>query len=198
MKSMREFLLEQPQLVKKDLNVAREIPEDTFSSTETLSREYDKKFTIGLVDLYSPKQSTFLDHIRGYIKVGDKHQLVFQLFFYKYNHQKILFLGKKILQVKLVAMNRDMRGIGIATSVYKKLVDMGYHVVSDHVQYLGGQGVWRKLAKDRNYKITVYDIGKSSYIPNGEPIVYDGHNIPDEMIWDEQDFAKNVLMILSK
>lgn len=91
---------------------------------------------------------------------------------------------QSIIQVNKVAVVRRAGIQGIATQVYKMLVDNGFTLVSDITQFDPAKALWKKLALDPAYKVYVADVDHGIFQDeDGNDIVYDGSNLDDHDIW---------------
>lgn len=108
----------------------------------------------------------------------------------------------KLYQVSLVEVDKTIKLAGLGTFLYSSLVQAGYTVVSDNLQFLGGQQVWKKIARMHapNEAVYIIDHGDLKTNGNGMPIEYDGSNIPDDEIWDDTDEAtkEHVLLVYTQ
>lgn len=95
-------------------------------------------------------------------------------------------LGGKALQVDTVVSVDEARGGGYGYALYKMLINAGYSLASDNIQYIGGRELWKKIvrraAKDMHNVYILVD-GKLLRNEAGQPIAYDGSNVPDDVIW---------------
>lgn len=103
-----------------------------------------------------------------------------------------------VLQIDNTATNPSY--IGVASQGYIALMKNGYILLSDDTHYLGGQGLWKKVARlSKDYKIFVriLNIKENEFLKdrNGNIINYDGLNVPDEDIWKEVDAGKYYILV---
>jgi len=96
--------------------------------------------------------------------------------------------GRATLQISLVEAADKIRGFGYGYQLYKMILNKGYTIVSDNVQYVGGKELWlkiiRKSAADK-HNVFIMQQGKYMRDESGNPIVFDGVNISPEDIWSE-------------
>lgn len=97
------------------------------------------------------------------------------------------------LHVDSVYSVSEKNGAGYGYFLYKALLDAGFTLVSDNVQYLGGKALWMKIvrraARD-DHSVYILQNGELIKDENGRPIVYDGTNIPDDVIWSTKKTSK--------
>lgn len=102
-----------------------------------------------------------------------------------------------VLQVELVMVNDRLKRAGVGTFLYSSLVRKGYTIISDNKQYDGGQALWQKIARSHasNEAVYVLDHGKLM-LKDGQPIEYDGSNIPADELWSETDKLKQYILFV--
>ena len=91
-----------------------------------------------------------------------------------------------ILQVDSVATRYPLQSIEIASTVYKMLVNNGYILLSDNLQFDPGANLWKKLAREcgDSYKVLVIDSETGAWRDgDGRLTYYDGTNIQDDALW---------------
>jgi hypothetical protein len=104
------------------------------------------------------------------------------------------------LQVQQAWTHPDFVRYGIATFLYATLVRSGFTVISDRIQYLGGQQLWKSMAKKAglgDYVVVVYNV-ETGYAKdqNGQVLMYDGSNIDDSIIWDQSTLGRDTVMMM--
>lgn len=99
------------------------------------------------------------------------------------NHQ-----DTNLLQISLVEVTDEFRSLGLGSFLYHCLVKSGFSVISDNAQYSGGKALWMKIVKSKLSNEAVYIIDKGEMLSDedGNPIEYDGKNIPEERIWGDR------------
>lgn len=105
-----------------------------------------------------------------------------------------------VVQVELVEVSDQFKELGLGSFMYHCVVQAGLTLVSDNQQYLGGQALWRKIARSHSASEVVYvmQMGEMLTAENGQPIEYDGKNIPDSEIWSADATHKLTLLIYTK
>jgi hypothetical protein len=112
---------------------------------------------------------------------------------------KTITAGKNVLQVGLAHIVPKHQSQGWGLYLYTSLAAAGYIVISDNLQYLGGQAIWKRLAHQSlhdNYSVYVIDQGEVRLGTDGQPVLYDGSNIDDSGLWSEDATSKYTLFVL--
>ena len=94
--------------------------------------------------------------------------------------------GSNGLQIDIVESIEETKGFGLGYNLYKTLLNNGYTLVSDNVQYIGGRELWKKIVRysaKENHNVFIMRYGKYLRDDNEQVIRYDGSNIPDSEIW---------------
>jgi hypothetical protein len=107
---------------------------------------------------------------------------------------------KKQLQISIVATVPNLEGLGLASSIYQALMDDGYVIVSDNVQYEGGKRLWKKLSIVPSLNVFVYDTIEHDFIKDdsGKVINYDTKNLADDKIWLPNSKGRRFVLIAHK
>jgi hypothetical protein len=95
-------------------------------------------------------------------------------------------LPENSIQVDTVLTVAKNQSRGLAYKLYKMLLDRGYTVVSDNIQYIGGRKLWEKILRQSamdHHNVFILQNGKYLRDANGAPLVYDGVNISADDIW---------------
>jgi len=93
---------------------------------------------------------------------------------------------RNLVQIDTVAIDPFRGNKGVASAIYKMIVDAGYTLVSDVTQYDTAKALWKKIAGDPSYKMYVADVDNGMFKDaDGQPIVYNGSNISDAEIWSQ-------------
>ena len=207
---LNEILNEMPYLIKGEYPAPKYIEEDTFISSQSLEREYTKLVSKAIdgvnVDFwYLKKGTSVIGVIEKKKDKVDSNLIIFSLRFKLKNTIKNApseLKGKIGLQVDGVFTQQDFRSRSLASIVYYSLVKKGYVIISDTGQFDGGQGLWKKLAKDSvhaDYKVYVlHDSGEFIKTDAGDKKEYNGSNIPDNEIWSQGQelYGDNILLVM--
>lgn len=97
---------------------------------------------------------------------------------------------KNQLQVSKAVTIEQYRSYGLSLAMYVVLARYGYTVVSDYEQFAGGINLWRKIAREsnfRNYVVRIWSDNLEDWIrnDNGDIVKYDGTNIDQSDIWND-------------
>ena len=104
----------------------------------------------------------------------------------------------RLLQVDGVEISSGMKTKGYGYLLYFTLIKSGYSIISDNVQYLGGQALWKKIAKESKfniYRVYVLDNGTLRKDTNGKLVYYDGSNIKDSDLWSTNNDKIHTLFL---
>lgn len=99
---------------------------------------------------------------------------------------------KNQLQVSKAVTVEQYRSYGLSLAMYVVLARYGYTVVSDYEQFAGGINLWKKIAREsnfRNYAVRIWSDNTEDWIrdTNGDIVKYDGTNIDKSDIWNDTD-----------
>lgn len=194
-----EKLFEMPDLVNREMPE----PPTTWSySTETINRLYDpigrlfvdgvecygfvKKNGSGAIFGTLGKRTDGDNEIGFLIRVAIdlKHETELSYF------NDITVKKENVIQIDGVLTSEKYKFTGAGSSLYFLLAKAGYVIVSDHLQYLGGQALWKKLGRKaalHGCAVYIIDDGVVRLDDNGEAIIYDGLNIDDDTLWGSSD-----------
>ena len=115
-----------------------------------------------------------------------------------------------LVQVVTVSADNSIAGLGLTSSLYIILAKKDYSVVSDLVQFLGGQGLWKKIARNSasvGLRVRLWNLEINDWVKtqNGTEISYDTKNLSDGEVWKnfediihELSNRKTSLLVLSK
>lgn len=104
---------------------------------------------------------------------------------------------KNPFQVGLVETRDSHLGRGIAKNTYLFLIRIGYELVSDCEQYLGGYWLWKSLSRSDKINVYVWDDLKKDYLRDdkGKLIRYNGSNIPEDEIWSTDESRLHTVLV---
>lgn len=104
------------------------------------------------------------------------------------------------LQVDLVQAEANEQGTGFGYEIYKALLNAGYALYSDAVQYNGGRKLWekiiRKAGQHGHYVMVVRD-GEIMKDKDGQPIKFNGANIPLDQVWGGKERQDTLLVAVN-
>jgi len=156
-------------------------------SVNAIKRDYKKLGQIQDLLVYMDSHSTHVIVIDSSSEVtNDRLEQVLRLQFKSSNLLKFKNNFTNVVQVDKVAVLRKSGTQGIASTVYKMIVDNGFTLVSDVTQFDPAKALWKKIAEDTEYKMYVADVDHGIFKnEDGVDIVYNGSNISDNDIWTE-------------
>jgi len=171
----------------------------TIISVETLSRKYDVLEDLVISGLTNEHfkvalaKSKIMAGVFKMVKHPDTNELGLAIICLVYFKHPIIenppndMVGL-MLQVDRVATVPAYEAMYIATRLYSTLVNAGYVVVSDTVQYRGGMKLWKKIARHTvtgDYNVHIFDRKLNDYLKddNNQILTYNGSNLPDTAIW---------------
>lgn len=181
-------LFEMPTFVNSELPV--DDVQVSIMSANTLKREYDMlgEFSVGSDRVVGAIKKNHKSAIIGHMVQRDdgvpSMRVVTTLTFHE--QPNLGEIAGKALQVDTVVSTDEARGGGYGYSLYKMLLNSGFTLASDNVQYVGGIELWKKIirrsARDL-HNVYILQNGKLLRDEKGQVIVYDGSNVPDDVIW---------------
>jgi hypothetical protein len=197
-----EELFEMPQFINRELPTLISGNFKKFYTTNSITAKYDiifdKTFIVGL-----SKDKTFAfigergerpdDNAPGAYILGSVD------FKKPLNISSIedIDVPEKVLQIDGVEINKIQQRRGVGYYLYLALIQAGYVVISDNLQYLGGKELWKKVAKKaikNNYEVYISD-DTELRMKDGKPEVYDGLNIDDAEIWSINNSKTYTLLV---
>ena len=103
---------------------------------------------------------------------------------------------------KNIYIHKYYRLKSLAGKLYFKLIDMGYRITSSDTHFNDSKGLWQNLAfraySNKNYFVRVYNRLNGDYIKTTDGNEnYNGKNIDDVKIWDEDLDKMHIVLILS-
>lgn len=175
---------------------------DSSISANAIKRDYRKLGQIQDLVVYIDSHNTHVVVIDlTAIVKNERFEQVLRIQFKQSNLLQFKHDFKNIVQVDKVAVMRAAGTQGIASTVYKMIVDNDFTLVSDVTQFDPAKALWKKLAIDAEYTMYVADVEHGIFRDqDGADIIYNGNNIPDQDIWTEgSDFnGQYRVLILTK
>jgi len=99
-------------------------------------------------------------------------------------------------QTRFVEVSEELANEGLATKIYTYLISNNYTLVSDSEHYNGGQALWKKIARDNNVFVAIWNTTDWLRDNDNNVICYDNININDNAIWGGND-KKTVYLVAS-
>lgn len=208
-------LFETPELRDREIDPIKAGWQDVkldIMSYEAVERLYNKLETVDPVIIDGKEIVLYLNKkklmctafIKNYNKDTNENTLRIInkiVFYYPRPHSNLPRGITNVLQVSNVYTDKEFEGQGLASLMYALLVKEGFTVVLDRVQYLGGQKLWRRMARRahlNDYKINVWN-EDNGYVKDeeGKILEYDNSNIEDSIIWKPTEIGRQTLLILS-
>lgn len=111
--------------------------------------------------------------------------------------------AKAVTQVEGVVVESPARDTRVATTLYEHLIlAKDLILMSDHEQYSGGQGIWRRIARSsKHVKVFVLNTENGHFYPyDGERVCYDGESIPESEIWSlsPDESRRGIVLVAEK
>lgn len=155
-------------------------------------------------ELYQLRNSlTFIVGIPGEIviqtKSGEETKHIFTVVFnIQLVREKLLDkLGyNKMIRVKGVSTHIDYQRSGIATTIYKYLVNvLGYTIIGDKEQYFGARRLWARLSKLLDVQVDLVDISSKSVLEYNITLHHGKYDEDyDNRLWSfEEDISKEYI-----
>ncbi|EPF20503.1 Uncharacterised protein [Cedecea davisae] len=94
--------------------------------------------------------------------------------------------SKAVSQVEGIVVDNPARDTRVATTLYEHLiVEQDLILMSDHEQYIGGQAIWKRIARSsKDISVFILDTESGCFYPyDGERVCYDSECIPESEIW---------------
>ena len=185
-------------------------------SSSALEREYQELVSFPLDNEANELVRFVLSNDKSHAAVvraipddNDRHQILTKLEFYAHGEETFkvarLWENQDYRQVELVSTDLRSRNSALATYLYIYCVVVGGMVIfSDNEQTMGGQALWKNIAKigQRLLSVYVFDSSENAFLlcDKGERLVYTGGNVDDEDVWSlEPDRTKeNVILKIRK
>jgi len=170
-------------------------------STLVLGIQWNKMDNVNGLELYKHKSSN--SWILGYIGevIGEEKKRLIIIFSIDFNNKKNIgykFGYKKLYNVSEVGVDKNYRGKGIATNMYKYFIkNQKYTIISDTHQYFGARKVWSKLSKELDILVDIIDT-KNNILVKEDVILHHGNQDEefDREIWSYDGDKQHIRLIL--
>lgn len=213
--NLQDLLEAPPDFLNKEMPILM-TSTINFYSEDTIKREFD---IIGTVKVKDETYWTILKKNKSFAVIGQLGkrkedskigiQIIGHLDFKDkpdFSFDKLIDVNNNVLQVDSIEIYDKNKFRGLGFNLYQSLVEYGYIIVSDHVQYIGGRKLWEKISKlstAKNYSVYVVNNGKVALDVDGKPLRYDGTNLADDKIWAAStdkiaDSRRYVLLLMKK
>jgi hypothetical protein len=197
-------LQEMPMLINKELDDGEEFSPFFITDENIKKQDYKLLNRDGNVVVYMSQNNSALvgfeaarkDGVEGVNIVG---QVIFKDHLDINSDNEFFHQNKNILQIDLVNVAKQTKLKGLGTFLYASLIKSGYIIISDTKQYLGGQALWKKLARSSgalNALVLIMTDG-ILHTEDEKPIIYDGKNIPDKDLWSETAEKRHTLLLFT-
>jgi hypothetical protein len=172
----------------------RELPVDDVSvgimSVDTLDREYTLLGSVrsGTDQVVGALKNNHKSAVIGHAVMRDDGKYSIRVVTTLTFHE-VPDLGElkgKTLQVDTVVSTDEARGAGYGYTLYKMLLNAGFTLASDNIQYRGGRELWKKIIRRApidGHVIMILQNGVLMRDQAGAIIHYDGSNVPADVIW---------------
>lgn len=100
--------------------------------------------------------------------------------------RKLDISPKNAIQVDGVQLDAAKRFKNMGSWLYLALARYGYVIVSDTLQFVGGQMLWKSLgriAQQNGCSVYIIEEGTVMLDASGHPLKYNGANVPYEQLW---------------
>jgi len=88
---------------------------------------------------------------------------------------------------------------GIALKLYKMLVEDGYVILGDEVQYFGARRLWTKLSKRFDVVISIININTGDILEKDVDLTHGFEDYEfDDRVWSYTDEKKDIRLLLEK
>lgn len=187
-------LLEMPQFVDREL--PREEPQQAKMSVDAFEREYSllTKYNVNYDGGEPVTVVVGLRHDKTGAVSGDLFKDPQENRWYVHIRINLTFheepqqseIPGDVLQVDTVIAGTGTKSQGQGYNLYKALVDGGYTLLSDNVQYIGGKKLWDKIIRKAvadGYQVYILKGDKLMRGEDGKAIHFDGHNIDHNQVW---------------
>jgi len=159
------------------------------------------------------KLNNSLEFVLGYwstetlsTKLGYETKPVFETIFkivltrYKSIGHKLKY--KKLVNVDAVITLNSYTNNGIATTIYKYLVnELDYNILGDEEQYFGARKLWARLSKELDVQVDIIDAKNKEHVTRNIKLHHGNYDKDfDKALWSYNDDnnKKNLRSVLTK
>lgn len=101
-------------------------------------------------------------------------------------------------QVRMVEVSRGYQESGVTRDAYE-IIATHITLISDKVQYWAARKLWNSIARHNHVCVYVWDTTDWMRNSIGRPIIYNGTNIDQDLIWGKTpEFANRLLVATTK
>jgi len=107
---------------------------------------------------------------------------------------------KNLMNVDGVKVNKNKQGQGIATSMYKFLVNQeNLTILGDELQYFGARKLWKRLSASEDMIVDIIDIDKDIYLEKDILLKHGDEDWDfDDRVWSYDTSKKDIRIVLKK
>lgn len=163
---------------------------DQFSNLTVFKGKSDGQFRVGFLDM-NPSMGEEEYRLLCIIEENESGYL---------KDPKQITGLKSPYQIGLIQTIRSSQGQGLAKELYLFLISQGYEIFSDNEQFLGGYWLWKSISRSDKINVYVWDDLKKDYLRDdkGALVRYDGSNIPEDLIWSDDESKLHTLLVSTK
>jgi len=201
MKTFKEYVDESPQKFTGNAPFEDMEKSDIINSISRKIMNLDykliKKNLIKGVDLYSHSNGTYYVLGKYFTNEHDKERfgVVTDISFKlsrSFRSKQRQLKGNKVIIINTIHTTKEWRGYGLSTALYSYLVNEGYMIISDKVQYEGAINLWKGFLDVPNSKVYIYNMQEDKIISKV------GKNTNDSCIWSDDTSKQKIRLIFTK
>ena len=140
-----------------------------------------------------------------FINTDEEDEEVFEVNFHiKLSERKdvksLFKLNQKVYNVDRVEVAINKRSLGIATKIYKILVnDFNYIILGDELQFFGARRLWTRLSKSLDVVVDIIDIDKNVVIEKDAKLKHGSKDWEfDKRVWSREIDKNDIRLLLTK
>lgn len=107
-----------------------------------------------------------------------------------YSKQKQLS-RKKVITINTVHTTKEWQKQGISSALYKHIINDGYTIISDKIQYEGAVNLWKNFPFVPGTVTYVYNIKEDKIISKYSS------NTPDSQIWSDDESKQKIRLVFA-